>query len=173
MNELSIDVLHEVLTCDPENGVLIWKRRDGATPQWNARWAGKEALATVAGNGYKTGEIFAKAYRAHRVIWAMANGKWPDAHIDHINGDKLDNRIENLRDVPQLENWRNQARPKNNVSGVVGVCKVKPSGKWLAYIYVDRKCVRLGLFSCFEDACAARMKAAAEFGFHPNHGRAA
>jgi hypothetical protein len=106
-------------------------------------------------------------------VFALAHGHWPVYHIDHINGDPLDNRPENLRDVPASANARNAAVGKNNKSGVIGVRFHAPSGKWRAQIKHNYRARFLGSFPTKAEAIEARQKAEAEFGFHANHGRAA
>ena len=184
--ELPIDTLHELLILDGDAGTLTWKTRDvkwftegKKTAQHNAnrinsRFAGKPALTAVNGNGYKHGAILGKNYKSHRVIFAMATGAWPEGVIDHIDGDPLNNRIDNLRDVTLGENQKNQKLHSTNTSGVVCVSWSKKSSKWAAEIGVgNNKNIKLGSFTDKADAIAARQAAEIEYGFHANHGRAA
>lgn len=92
-------------------------------------------------------------YQGHRVAWAFVYGKWPDGVIDHINGDKADNRISNLRDVTQNENLKNR-RNKG-----VGVSWEKNIGKWRASITRNGKTNTLGFYETKDEAVSARMKA--------------
>lgn len=78
---------------------------------------------------------------------------------DHINGDKLDNRRENIRFILPGENSMNRGKGKNNTSGHVGVCWNKREEKWVAHIQVDRKVINLGYFTDIQDAIAARKQA--------------
>lgn len=100
--------------------------------------------------------------RAHRVAWFLHYGRWPKHTIDHVNGDPRDNRITNLRDVPQLDNNRNltKARSHNDVA-VLGVTKFR--NKYRARITVDGKSIHLGLFSTIEEASAAYANAKLKF----------
>jgi hypothetical protein len=175
--------LHKFLICNPVAGTMTWRARtpemfshcerpEHACAAWNARYAGKEAFTTDHNEGYRVGKIFGRTYRAHRVIWAMTTGAWPEDQIDHINGDPADNRIENLRAVTQSENLRNAALPRNNTSGAMGVGWHKPAGKWQAQIRGNGKQINLGLFTNKDDAIAARAAAEKKYGFHENHGRA-
>jgi hypothetical protein len=91
--------------------------------------------------------------------------------IDHINGDPSDNRFCNLRVATHYQNMVNRKKPTSNTSGVMGVTWHAQTGKWRAYITIDSKQKSLGLHACISDAIAARKKAAAENGFHKNHGR--
>jgi len=184
---LSIDTLHELLILDGDAGTLTWKIRDvkwftdgggrytaeSNANRWNALYAGKPAFASLSGSGYKNGRIFNKAYLAHRVIFAMATGAWPVNHIDHIDGDPLNNSANNLRDVTNQENLKNQKLRPNNVTGHIGVSWNKMTSKWEAGVKVDGTRVLLGYFTDIEDAIAARQAADIEYGFHANHGRAA
>lgn len=156
-------------------GRLFWKSRpremfadQRSYSTWNARFAGKEAFTTTTSEGYKAGTIFGRREYAHRVIWALMFDVQP-TEIDHINGDRSDNRVENLRDIDRLENRKNVKRPSTNVSGVVGVSFKK--NRWEARIQVNGIDIYLGRFKDFADAVDARKSAEAAFNFHPNHGR--
>lgn len=100
----------------------------------------------------------------------MVHGVWPD-FIDHINGDKADNRITNLRSIVKQENHRNMKRFSSSSTGVTGVTRHHQTNKWRAYITVNQKQLSLGCFERIDDAIAARKAAEAAHGFHPNHGR--
>ncbi len=128
-------------------------------------------VGTPDGNGYLIAMADGVRIKVHRIVWLMHYGSWPTKAIDHVNGDRSDNRIENLRDVDQLENSRNQQRRSTNSSGVTGVFWNYIHRKWQASISVEGKKIFLGRFS---DICAAekaRKDAEAKYGFHPNHGR--
>lgn len=141
------------------------------TKSWNKRWAEKEAFTADHGKGYRCGRFNGKPLFAHRVIWAIVHGHWPEQDIDHINGIRSDNRLSNLRSVSRSENMRNKMRPPNNTSGFIGVSWDKKSGKWFAQIQVCGKNNSLGHFSDKSEAVKARKRAEQEFGFHINHGR--
>lgn len=130
-----------------------------------------EAFTSKDKNGYPASMINRKHVYAHRVIWAMVHGEWPTSSIDHINGQRDDNRIDNLRCVTHAENCKNKARRVDNTSGRTGVRLESRTGKWEARIRVDGCLIHLGTFQRFEDAVAAREKAEIEHGFHPNHDR--
>jgi len=133
--------------------------------KWNTRFAGKPALCTLANNGYLYGSIFAENWSSHRVAWLIQTGKEP-IEVDHINGDKTDNRIVNLRNVDRRANCKNQRR-RNNISGATGV-SWHPKGKaWAVKIGTQY----IGLFKDFEEAVAVRKAAEAVNNYHPNHGR--
>lgn len=178
--------LRKLLRYDPETGKLFWKERGpewfkcGARSAahnantWNTKYAGKEAICTVNSHGYKTGGVFDRIVKAHRVVWAIEYGEWPNGHIDHISGDRLDNRVDNLRVVNDKINRRNHKMRSDNKSGRVGVCYLKAARKWHAYINDDLgNHLRLGTYAKKECAIKARQRAEIEHGYHQNHGRSA
>lgn len=122
-------------------------------------------------SGYKCGRIDRKTYLAHRVIWMLVHGEWPEHEIDHINGDKTDNRLVNLRCVDRATNGKNLKRKSNNTSGTTGVNWDKWTEQWKACIYVNGKNINLGRFASFDDAVTARKRAETEYCFHRNHDR--
>lgn len=108
-----------------------------------------------------------KIYNAHHVVWEMFFGPVPyGAEIDHINGNRSENRIENLRAVSKKENARNRKRPSNNTSGEIGV-KVRKNGAFS--VVVGGKWI--GTFRDFSEAQNARRSASIDAGYHANHGR--
>lgn len=120
-------------------------------------------------DGYLRVKINNVAFRVHRVIWLITYGEWPEGQIDHINGVRDDNRIENLRAVSVVGNQQNQHMRVDNTSGTTGVRL--ESGAWTAKIRVRGKRLHLGRFKSMEEAAAARKSAELLYGFHPNHGR--
>jgi len=168
---LSADYLHECFEYIHETGELFWRKRPAkhfkARPgSFNTRWAGRLA-GSINGNGYYWVEINGTAYAVHRIIWAMHFGQWPEKQIDHINRNRIDNRLQNLRLVTATENCRNKSRSSANTSGVKGVCWDRASGKWLAQIKVDMKNKNLGRYANLEDARAAREAAERIHGYLP------
>ncbi len=177
---LSYEQISALLDYDSETGKLFWKHRsrslfksEQSFKAWNKRFATQEAITSYDSSGYRHGQILGRNYRAHRLIWILHYGEWPQLHIDHINGDPSDNRIVNLRSVSQSTNMRNARRPVRNNSGVVGVCWDASRGQWLCQMQVNGRRVRIGRFDHFDDAVAARKSAEEKYGFHENHGRSA
>lgn len=176
---VTVEVLRELIDYDPATGKMFWRRRERKWfndnhehPRWNTRYAGKECFNYVNA-GYMRSKIFGKDYAAHRVAWALHHGAWPDGLIDHIDGDRQNNRIANLRVVTPLENSRNTSLGCKNTSGCLGVRFERQSGKWVASIRDAGRQIRLGSFAEKGDAVAVRKAAERELGYHPNHGRRA
>lgn len=166
--------LRQLLRYEPETGKLYWLLRAGETrgvKAFNSNYAGKEAFTCRMGEKHLQGRIHDRGFLAHRVIWAIVYGQWPTGEIDHINGDPVDNRIENLRDIPKPENQRNMKCPSTNSSGVCGVSWRPQRGKWRARIWHNGREVSLGHYEKIEDAAAAREAALVRYGYHRNHGR--
>jgi len=175
-----IEVLRQLLSYDATTGLLTWKERSpeffvgGKYPpewrakRWNTRHAGKPFGTPM--KGYVIGRALGSAILAHRAIWAMEYGYWPD-EVDHINHDRSDNRLSNLRDVPRAENQKNRSLAPNNKSGIVGICWHRQHRKWQAYITAENRKITIGVFKEKSAAIAAREAAEVKFGYHPNHGQ--
>ena len=165
----AIDELHECYRLDPVEGRLYHKNRPDKSARWNAKFAGMPAFNTTSAGGYKYGCHRYKSVPAHRVIWAMHYGAWPDGEIDHIDHNRANNKVANLRIVTRSENNRNQPLRRDNRSGRVGVVRAKNG--WQAQIGFGGRHHILGKFPTFEEAAAAREAAEIKLGFHSNHGR--
>lgn len=150
--------LFEVLYYNKNSGVFVWN----ISPN-NSTYAGTEA-GNIDAYGYLVTSIDNKRYKLHRLAWLYEYGEMPKNQIDHINGIKTDNRIENLRDVNGFVNQQNRrVIQKNNNSGYTGVCFVKNRNKWMAQIKVENKFKYLGLYETAELANEAYIKAKREF----------
>lgn len=173
---ITVDELRKLLEINA-SGVLVWKARTKESFKllnlnwWNQQNAGKPALTAVTSEGYLRGRILGSSYLAHRVVWALHYGEWPKHSIDHINGDKADNSIGNLRDVSTQENARNAKLSAANKVGKVGVSYHKNNKNFSSRIVVDGKQIHLGSFKSIEDAAKARAEAERKYGFHQNHGK--
>jgi hypothetical protein len=180
--KITQEILNELLDYCPETGKLTWRARDakwfkgtstGKSPEdtmrwWNKRFAGKPAF-NYKKEGYMSGTLFYKIFKAHRIIWLMLFNESPEV-VDHINGDGTDNRLVNLRGVTKKENSRNQKMPSHNTSGHIGVYWNIGCKKWVAAIRVDGVLNHLGVFSEKELAIQARKEAEKVANFHKNHG---
>ena len=174
---MDIELLRDIIKYNPETGELIWKERSDDFPAsitsiraFNTKNANKP-IYQEQHRGYLRVCLFGKNYKSHRVAWAIYYGYWPDDQIDHIDGDRSNNRIENLRAASQTENSRNTKIPSTNMSGVIGVFWDKRRFKWEARISENSKSVYLGEFDYFWDAVEARRDAEKKYGYHGNHGR--
>ncbi len=151
-------LLRQLLIYDPATGTLTW--REG-------RLAGREAFTNISSAGYKRGYLLGKLFQAHRVILTLVNGREPPADVDHINGDKSDNRWVNLREATRSQNARNTKRRADNTTGAPGVHWRKDGKRWQVHACGQHQ----GYFDTFDEAVLARRKAEARMNFHQNHGR--
>ena len=177
-NTIDIEELHKLLRYDAELGTLYWREKsaeqfgsESLCRGWNTQYANKEALACIGPGGYKAGSIYGKRFSAHRVVWAMHYGCWPNLDLDHINGVRSDNRISNLREVSKSVNQKNLAKRKDNTSGYTGVTWHKKNNKWVAHIKLNGVRKHLGSFINVEEAIIARSAAEKEYGFSDRHGK--
>ena len=164
-----IAYLRKRLLYEPETGTLFWRDCADMSNSWRARYAGTEAFTSVC-LGYRTGRIDAANFKAHRIAWSIYYGEWPSNQIDHINGIRTDNRIENLRVVTPQENMRNRAMNRNNTSGTCGVSWCKSQKKWRVKITVDDRMIHLGYFQSIDEAKTVRAEASARYEFTKRHG---
>ncbi|WP_341210731.1 HNH endonuclease signature motif containing protein [Sphingomonas paucimobilis] len=166
----------ECLSLDLQTGELRWLKRPAdhfssakAAAIWNGHWAGKPAF-THTEKGYRRGNLDGKPYKAHQIAYCLAHDVWPAGDIDHINGDRSDNRPANLRVVTHAVNMRNKRRYRNNSTGVAGVTRASRGHKYEAWIGADGRQRCLGRFETVAAAAEARRDAEASEGFHANHG---
>lgn len=128
-----------------------------------------ETAGYLGKRGYKYLSVYKKKYYVHRVIWLMHYGAFPKA-IDHIDGNRLNNKIENLRACTATENLCNAKTRSDNISGIKGVGWFKPKQKWRARLSFNKKEYHIGYFDEKEDAInailEARLKIHKEFARH-------
>ena len=115
-----------------------------------------DALHSVTEKGYLRGSFDGRQYRVHRLVFLYFHGYMPE-QIDHIDGNRQNNRIENLREATSAQN--NQNRMATGATKIKGVCWHKQSSKWVASICINRKSVHLGSFENIEDAALVATKA--------------
>jgi hypothetical protein len=130
-----------------------------------------ESLKTTHHSGYIYMQIAGKKYAGHRLAWLSVYGHFPDGQIDHIDGNRSNNALSNLRVVSNQVNQQNSSLRIDNSSGQVGVSWFKTRLTWRAVINVSGKQTTLGYFKILEEAIAARKKAETHYGFHANHGK--
>lgn len=136
---------------------------------WNRKHPGTPA-GIKDGGGYLTTALHGKRLALHRIAWAIVHGEWPEGDIDHINGDRADNRLANLRHVTRAENLRNRAKSSNNVSGIPGVTFYTKYQKWMAKFEYKGRTHFVGYFENKDDAASAiRQKRLEVGGFTERH----
>ena len=154
---MNLDLLLKRLRYDKDTGDFIWidcKRKASK----NGSVAG-----TILRSGYRHIQIDGKQYLAHRLVWLITYGYLPENYIDHINRNRSDNRVENLREVSNQCNQRNSAVNIKNTSGVKGVTYDK--GYWLARIRINKRIVHVGCSKDFTEAVAFRLAAEQSLGW--------
>lgn len=160
----SVEYLNEIFEYNPESGVFKRKERPihhfnslWSMNAWNGRHSGK-VVDSRSVQGYIESKVDCSVLKMHRVAWIMHYGEVPD-FIDHINGLRDDNRIENLRNVSKSQNCKNRSKSSNNTSGVGGVSYHIRDDKWQASITVDAERIHLGYFENKHSASNARKNA--------------
>lgn len=153
-----LERLKELFTYDAAIGQLVWQVKRNSL-------GGKVKPGVIAGcighGGYRLVRIDGHLRHAHKWIWYWHTGVWLDrkTDIDHINGNRDDNRIENLRIATRAQNMWNQGLRGDNKTGYPGVLQKQGRTKWDARIIVNKKFYFLGAFDTFEEAVAARQAA--------------
>ena len=151
--KLTVEQLKDTLDYDAGTGVFMWKIRPSKAVK-----AGDVAGCVEKRIGYITVGIGGRVYKAHRLAWLYVYGSWPKGLIDHINGNKADNRIDNLRDVLADGNSQNVRKPnRRNKSGFMGVIWFQ--NKWRASMSVNGKSKWLGDYSTPEEAHQVYLEA--------------
>jgi len=143
--------LKELYFYDPLTGSLLRKFSSK-----NGRWKKGDAIGSIDAYGYFETSINKKRYKVHRLIWLYHHGVWPDI-IDHINWNRTDNRIENLRNTDKRGNSINSKIHSTNTSGTKGVSWNAQRGKWHSYMIIKGKRKHLGYFENLKDAENARF----------------
>lgn len=166
LRNMSIGDFRDLIGYNPETGILT------AKVNFNGRQAGS-VIGSQTSGGYYSTQLFGKKYFVHRIAWLIHYGEWPAMNIDHINGVKTDNRIENLRLCSVSQNHFNKPTQKNNTTGVKGVCWSKRDKSYVASVQCNGKKYSAGYHKDIESAKNAvmslRERLAGEF---TNHGEA-
>ena len=166
-DELTLNGLKELLNYDPDTGVFSWKSKRPGRPN-----ASGNLVAGSFTSGYREIQINGVRYRAHRLAWLWMTGSLPSVFIDHINGNKADNRFCNLREATKTQNARNEGLRKSNTTGVKGVCWSKKERKFVVHLKYGGRKNRIGCFSTLQEASEASKNAIllhhGEFGLFVN-----
>jgi len=143
------DILRELFDYVPETGQLLRKKS-------NSKGPGKkgDSVGSLTENGYLRTSVKRRRYQVHRIIWCWVTGEWPNKGmvIDHINGDRSDNRWNNLRLCTARQNAFNRKAPRSSATGFTGVYKDKRTGKF--FVKISGKYV--GTYDTLNLAIAAR-----------------
>lgn len=144
----------EFFSYDPATGELRWRR----APAPNRPRLAGQIVGHIHQNGYHRLTWRLHVFLAHRIIWLLQTGTWPTLSIDHINGDRSDNRWSNLRLATAAQNCQNRKISSRNKTGVTGVHQLK-TGKWKAHIAINNRFMYLGQFDTKEEAAITRRAA--------------
>ena len=144
MAEMTQEYLKSILNYDKDSGIFTWVKRNG------------NVAGNIDSSLYCRINIKGIKYSAHRLAWLYVYGEWPKNQIDHINGNKNDNMISNLRDVTHSENQRNQY--KHRLGKLHGCHYCKREEKWVSEIRINNKTKHIGYFNTELDAHNAHIK---------------
>lgn len=150
---VTVDRLRELTHYDPETGAFTWRKSKGAA------MAGSPVGGKHRVKGYGEACIDGMYFQTHRLVWFYANGRWPIGQIDHINGQRDDNRLHNLRDVSQSENQQNRTHSNRGkkYSDLIGA--YWSTNGWFSTILIAGKQVYLGRFETDQQAHEAYIRA--------------
>lgn len=162
--DIPIEILRECFELDATLPTgLRWKHRPIAhfagnasgRKTFNTRYAGKPAGSAHSAGYFTVGFSInghVRAFLCHRVVFALAHGRWPIGEIDHEDRNKASVSIGNLREATHAQNGQNVGMYAHNTSGVKGVCWDKSQGKWHAQMGFNGRNLYLGLYSTIEEA---------------------
>lgn len=171
--EMTKDLILSKLRYIEDEGYFVWLEREPATKGdrvFNSRFANKRAGGISVKGKYRIILLCGRFVYEHRLVWFIHNNEWP-GEVDHIDGNGLNNKYANLRDVSHVVNGQNQRLAKNNKSGICGVFWYTAYGMWRSEIRVNGKNIHLGYFDYIFEAACIRRSAENRYGFHENHGK--
>lgn len=138
---VSVEFLKTHIAYDPLTGVFVW-----IAPR-STRLKPGDVAGRVSNRGYRHIMLNNRRYAAHHLAWLWVYGVLPSREIDHINGNRDDNRVINLREATRSENQQNVGKRSDNSSGFTGVSWNAKTKSWKAQIAVNKKKIHIGLFS--------------------------
>lgn len=158
--EMTAEDVRKIFELEESTGILRWRFNPERAKCWNTRHAGKPVGSPS--HGYLQVRV-GRLYQVHRLVWLYIHGEWPVDFLDHINGDKADNRLVNLRIATPSQNLCNRPMQKNNSCGFKGVRFRPHHKKWEGRINKDGRTVWRRYFDSAQEAAAARRLALSEF----------
>ena len=155
--DVTQDQLKALLDYDPDTGAFTWRYRPDRPKRWNTRYAGTRA--GQISNGYTYIQVNGKpAHYGARLAWLYMTGEWPPVQIDHVNGNRSDDRFANLRLATNSQNNTNRVAQRNNSTGVRGVDYPAAAALWRARLMVGGVYYDAGYFRSLDEAVAARKE---------------
>ena len=168
-NLMTAEIARNYLSYNKETGYLTYLERQSVShirrydaTKWNAKHAGKRACR-LGHKGNIVVTLCDKVWLAHRIAWLIVTGEWPVDQIDHINGNRSDNRWCNLRAANNSQNHANVGLLSSNTSGLKGASWSKRYKKWVAQIGFNKMTIHLGRYDCPAAAHFAYLIAADKF----------
>jgi len=162
----SPELLRQLLRYDPQTGTLFWLPRPvemfeslRVANMWKAKFENKPALNAPNKKGYLCGTLMGVHAKSHRIIWAMQTGKWPD-QVDHIDGNRANNKFSNLREATREQNSKNRSSQKGSASKYLGVSRSSDRKRWSAEIHASGRKIFIGRFFSEDEAARAYDAAA-------------
>lgn len=154
VKQLTRDRLVAFLDYNKDTGIFKWK----VSP--NAKTKIGDIAGSVYSNGYRVIKVDYVPYSEHRLAWLYMTGSLPGKCVDHINGNRADNRFVNLREATYSQNQWNRGKQKNCKSGLKGV--IERRGRWIASIWHNGASKHIGTFDSKEEAHSNYIKVASE-----------
>lgn len=164
MTKATQQELQEYLSYAPNTGILIWLKRPSRKIHEGER------AGSLDPSGYRYLYFKGKRYPEHHIIWCLVYGDYPPHQIDHIDQNRSNNKLNNLRAVTKAQNARNRSRA-NSTLDEVGIWYCKRRHRYIAEITMDGKKVYQKSFTDIDQAIQERKAKALELGFHDNHGK--
>lgn len=152
---LTADKLRELMLYDPENGTFKWKAKRNGVRRYTIP-------GRLSANGYWRIRVNHENHLSHRLAWLYMTGQWPKYWIDHIDGNKLNNKFSNLRECTPSQNHQNKKTMSNNKTALKGSWFDKANKKYKAAISINGIQITIGYFNTVEEAHNAYCKAAKE-----------